>query len=162
MKKNRGYTIIEFLVALSIFVIVIVVVLGLFSMAIKGQRRLIAQQNVQENARYLMEFMAKEIRMSVITSSNGTSGSLSLIRSDGNSVTYNITSGKLYRNDGQTSSDEVIITGNFYVEGFGAGISDNKQPKVTITLGIQGTGNQAEEKSKINIQTTLSQRNLDI
>lgn len=162
MKKNKGYTMIELLVALSIFVIVVVVVLGLFSTAIKGQRKVISQQNVQENARFLLEFMAKEIRMSTITSGNGTSGSLTLIRSDGDSVTYSVVSGKIYRNSGQVSSDEVMVIGNFYVEGVGAGISDNQQPKVVIALEVQGVGTKAEEQSKINIQTTLSQRNLDL
>lgn len=153
---------IELLVALSIFALVIIAVLGLFSAAIKGQRRVIAQQNVQENARFLIEFMAKEIRMSTITSDNGTSGDLTLVRSDGDSVTYSIVSGKLYRNSGQVSSDEVIVSGNFYVEGAESGTIDNQQPKVVIALEIQGAGAKVEEQTKINIQTTLSQRNFDL
>jgi prepilin-type N-terminal cleavage/methylation domain-containing protein len=158
--NNRGYTMIELMVALSIFVTVIIVVLGLFSMAIKGQRRVIAQQNVQENARFLMEFMAKEIRMSMITSSNGTSTDLTLTRSDSDPVTYSIVDGKISRNGSSVSSEEVIVTGYFYVEG--KDTNDKLQPKVTIVLGIQGVGSQVEEKSKMNIQATLSQRNLDL
>jgi prepilin-type N-terminal cleavage/methylation domain-containing protein len=164
--NKNGYTLIELMVALSIFVTVIVIVLGLFSMAIKGQRKVISQQNVQENASFLMEFMAKEIRMSKINGSNGTFTTLALTRSDGINVVYNISGGKISRNDGtrdgQVSADEVIVTGSFYIEGVGAGAIDNQQPKVTIVLKIQGVGNKVEEKSEMHIQYTLSQRNLDI
>lgn len=160
--NKRGYTIVEFLVAMFVFTVVIIVVLGLLSVAIKWQRRTLAQQNIQENARYLLEFMAKEIRMSAITSSDGMSGNLSLVRSDGDSVTYSIYGNKIYRNSSPVSSDEVAVTGYFIIEGSEAGITDNQQPKVTISLEITGVGSRIEERPKINIQTTLSQRNLDL
>ena len=164
--NKKGYTIIELLVAMFIFTIVIIVVFSLFTMAIRGQRRIIAQQNIQENARFLIAFIAKEIRMSVISSSqaNGTSASLTLTRSDGGSVVYTFISNKLKRtssiSDDFISSDDVLVTGNFYVEGMV--LNDDLQPKVTIVLGIQGVGAKVEEKAKINVQTTLSPRNLDL
>jgi prepilin-type N-terminal cleavage/methylation domain-containing protein len=160
-RGRQGYSIIEFLVAMSVFAVVIVVVFSLFSMIIRGQRRVIAQQNVQENARFLMDFLSKEIRMGTIGgTTNGNSPNLALTRSNGVSVTYNISGNKITRNSVQANSDEVIITGSFYVEGKSA--NDNLQPKVTIVLGVQGVGNKIEEKVKINVQTTLSPRNLDL
>ncbi|MBU4284973.1 prepilin-type N-terminal cleavage/methylation domain-containing protein [Patescibacteria group bacterium] len=157
---RQGFTLIELLVSMSIFIIVIMVVLGLFSAAIKAQRKAFAMQDAQENARFLMEFMAKEVRMSVITSSNGTSPNLTLTRSDGDSVTYSISSNKIYRNSIQVSSDEVYISGTFYTEGVGS--EDGLQPKLTIALKIKTTGTKVEERAEINIQTTLCQRNLDL
>jgi len=56
------------------------------------------------------------------------------------------------------NSDEVNINGSFYINGVGA---DGVQPKVTVSLTLQGVGNRAEEQAIINIQTTLSQRFLD-
>lgn len=160
MKKKctKGLTLIELLVAMAIFVVVLTVVFGLFSSAIKGQRRVIAMQNIQENARFMLEFMAKEIRMSKINSS--TSTSLNITRSDGTTVVnYSLNNGKLYQDGVQVNSDEVSVTGGFYVEGIGA---DNLQPKVTIAFKVQGTGSRPEEQAFINVQTTLSQRVLDI
>jgi len=167
LANKRGYTLLELLVAMSMFTIVLVVVLGLFSMAIKSQRRVIAQQNVQENARFLLEFMAKEIRMSTITSTNsidGPSPSLALTRSDSDSVTYSISGGKIFRNDSPVSSEQVIVNGYFYIKGRDPNplINDYLQPQVTIALEVEGVGVKIEEKTKINIQTTLSQRNLDL
>jgi len=160
----QGLTLIELLVAMAIFIVVITVVFGLFSSAIKGQRRVIAMQNIQENARFILEFMAKEIRMSKINSSSGTSNSLNITRSDGVDVVYTISDGKIIRDDLNSrgiaiSAEEVVVTGNFYIEGVGG---DNLQPKVTIAIKVQGVGARPEEQAFINVQTTLSQRILDI
>ena len=159
---RRGFILIELLVAMAIFVVVITIVFDLFSSAIRGQRRVIAMQNTQENARFMLEFMAKEIRMSVVSGSNGISGNLSITRSDGDIVTYSIANGKIIRNSPSSndaiSADEVYVTGNFYLEGMGA---DNAQPKVTIALKVQGVGSRPEEQAFMNVQTTLSQRVLD-
>jgi Tfp pilus assembly protein PilW len=159
---KKGFTLIELLVAMSIFIIVIMVVLGLFTTAIKAQRKAFAMQNAQENARFVMEFMAKEIRMSTINSS--TESTLSITRSDGSTVTYAIIGGKIERtsplSSGSISSEEVYITGSFYTEGVGS--EDGLQPKLTIALKIETLSVKAEERTKINIQTTLCQRNLDL
>jgi len=75
---RQAFTLIELLVAMAIFTVVITVVFGLFSTALKGQRRVIALQNIQENGRFLLEFIAKELRMSKINTANGTSTTLIL------------------------------------------------------------------------------------
>lgn len=167
MKKGlpagrQGFTILEVIVSMAIFTIIVIVVLSLFSTALKGYRRVIANQNVQENARFLMEFMAKELRMSTVNSSTATT--LVITRSDGAVVTYTFTSNRLDRtspsSSGPISSEEVLVTGRFYVEGIGAG--DGRQPKLTITMKVEGAGGKVEEQAVTNIQTTLCQRNLDL
>ena len=162
MKQNKAFTLIEVLIAISIFVVVITIVLSLFSAAIRGYRKVIAMQNVQENARFLLEFMTKEIRMSTISSY--TQNTLNIVRSDNQAVAYVFSGGKLLRtspsSSGAISSEEVFISGRFYAEGIGAG--DNLQPKVTIMMSVEGIGAKIEEKAKINLQTTLSQRLIDL
>ncbi|MFH1129222.1 MAG: prepilin-type N-terminal cleavage/methylation domain-containing protein [Patescibacteria group bacterium] len=161
--NTRGFTLIELLVAMSIFIVVITIVFGLFSSAIKGQRRVIAMQNIQENARFMLEFMAKEIRMSIINSPDGVSDTLSITRSDGDDVVYAISNGRIFRDspssDDAISAEEVFVTGNFFIEGVGI---DDTQPKVTIEIKVQGIGDRPEEQAFIDVQTTLSQRVLDI
>ena len=93
-----------------------------------------------------------------------TASTLSITRSDGSNVTYTFTSNRIDRSSptssGPLSSEEVYVTGRFYVEGIGTG--DGFQPKLTIIMKVEGTGAKAEEKAFINVQTTLSQRNLDL
>lgn len=161
MKKN-AFTLIELIVGMTIFIIVISVVLSLFMTGLRGQRNIIAQQNVQDNARYLLGFIAKELRMGEIDSvSNST---LEITRPDGESVTYvfNSADKTIERTDSSTSgpinSDNVLITGSFYGLGIG---DDNQQPRITIIMKVETIGEKEEEKVEINIQTTLSQRNLE-
>jgi len=161
--KNKGFTLIEVIVAMAVFAVIITVVLSLFSMALRGHRKVIALQNVQENARFLMDFMVKEIRMSTIN--NSTPASLSITRSDGNAVTYMFVGGKIERTSPSTSgpinSDEIFVTGSFYAEG-GFMTPGNQQAKVTIVFKAESTGTKVEEKTSIRIQATLSQRNLGL
>jgi prepilin-type N-terminal cleavage/methylation domain-containing protein len=160
--KQRGFSLIEFLVAMSIFAIVIIVVLGSFAMVIKGQRKVIAMQNVQENTRFLLDFMTKEIRMSTINAA--TENTITIVRSDNQVVTYTFSGNNIERtspsSSGPINSEEVLVNGRFYAEGIGTG--DGQQPKLTIAINVQSAGNQPEEQSRIDLQTTLSQRLIDL
>jgi len=161
---NKGFTLVELIVATAVFVVVISVVLSLFMMGIRSQRKVVALQNVQGNARYLLAFIAKEIRMSEIN--NITSTTLDITRPDGESVRYffNNTQGKIERTDSSTSgpinSGEVSVTGSFY--GLGIGKGDGQQARATIVMKAETSSVKPEEKAEINIQTTLNPRNLDI
>jgi len=154
----------ELIVSLALFSIVIVVVLGLFSMGITAQRKVLALQGVQENGRFILEFMAKEIRMSTINS--GTASSINITRPEpgGEIVEYTFNGNDLTRTvdgeGGAINSEDVIVNGSFYVAGVGA--ADALEPKVTIALSVQGSGTKIEEQARIDLQTTLSQRVLDL
>jgi len=167
-KNSRGVTLLELLVAIAIFAVVITLVVTLFTTALKGQRRAVALQNVQDNARFLLDFMVKELRMSTINSAS--QDSLDITRSDGVEVTYLFSGGDLQRtvagdaaSSGTINSQEVIVTGNFFVTGITGGPGgDNLQPKITIVLKVETSGEKGEEKAAINVQATLSQRVVDI
>lgn len=161
---KKGFTLIELIVGMALFVLVISIILNLFTTALRAQRKIIAQQNAQDNARFLLGFIAKEIRMSEIDSVS--SNILNITRHDGESVTYvfNNAEKKIERTDSSTSgsinSDEVLVTGSFY--DLGVGVGDSQQPRVTIAIKIETNSVKSEERAEINIQTTLSQRNLDL
>lgn len=161
---KKGFTLIELIVGMALFVLVISIILNLFTTALRAQRKIIAQQNAQDNARFLLGFIAKEIRMSEIDSVS--SNILNITRHDGESVTYvfNNAEKKIERTDSSTSgsinSDEVLVTGSFY--DLGVGVGDSQQPRVTIATKVETNSVKLEERAEINIQTTLSQRNLDL
>jgi len=158
---KKGFTLIELLVAITVFMVVIFVVLGLFVASLKAQRKVLAQQNIQDNARYLMGFIAKELRMSEIDSVSPTV--LNITRygevQNGVSVVYSFASNGIYRDGELINSNEVNITGRFYDSGVGA---DGEQARITIAIKIETISDKPEEEAEVNIQTTLSQRNLDI
>lgn len=154
----------ELIVSLALFSIVIIVVLSLFSTGITAQRKVLALQGVQENARFILEFMAKEIRMSIINSS--TVSTLDITRPGGERIGYAFVNGDIERRTipgsqgGAINSEGIIVNGSFYTAGIGT--TDNLEPKVTIVLGVRGSGTKIEEQARIDLQTTLSQRTLDI
>src|SRR3990167_5031771 len=66
IKNEKGVSLLELLVAVTLFSVVIISSTQIFKMVVDGQRNAIGAQNVQENIRYAMERMSKEIRMAQI------------------------------------------------------------------------------------------------
>ena len=62
-KNERGFTLIELMVAVGVFAVAITASSGLFITSLRGQQRTYVVQNLADNARYAMEAMAKEMRM---------------------------------------------------------------------------------------------------
>jgi prepilin-type N-terminal cleavage/methylation domain-containing protein len=70
IKNQKGTSLIELLVAVTLFSVIILSATSIFKSVIDGQRNSISAQNVQENIRYAMERMSKEIRMAKISNHN--------------------------------------------------------------------------------------------
>lgn len=156
LKKNRGFTLIELLVALAVFAVVIVLAVDIFLRGLEGQRKSSALQLVQENGRYALELMAREIRMSTINTSERQSNILEITayKSSGSEdVSYELSGGQILRNSQAITSEKVKVSSlNFYIR------KNNIQPNVTITMTIETFGEKASQKSKINLETTISSR----
>ena len=63
MLRNKGFTLLELLVALAIFIIVSIIAASIFIVAVKNQRQAFLVQNIQDNARFIIERFSKEARM---------------------------------------------------------------------------------------------------
>lgn len=155
MKKifqgNKGFTLIEIIVAMGIFTMVSLVAVTIAIDALRAQRKIFALQIVQENSRYLIESMSKEIRMSKINSPDGLSDSLNVTNSKGEAINYNFSDSQLLRGAEILNSNQIKATGNFYVQKIG-------QPKVTIAMTVENKAIKPEQRAKINLETTISSR----
>lgn len=190
MKRfKNGFSLIEMIVALGVFTIIALISLGSFLAVLGAQRKSVSIGNVQENLRITLEMMAKEIRTGrfyycgnfIDDFGNGSNyqdcangGPAFTFRSAGGIIVYRINNQRIEKsNNGGPSFSvitfpEVLIDDlTFYVSGSKPYIPsepepDTKQPKVTITvkgtMGIESKGS----KSEFNIQTTVSQRKLDL
>ncbi len=163
---KRGFTLIELLVGLMVFSLAVGVAINLFAAALRAQRKSIAIQNVQDNGRYLISFIAKEIRMSRIVSADGETLILNIEHPTNGNITYTFTGApnwQILRTDadssGSINSSEVNVDGRFSIAVRAVG--DNIQPRVTIIMKITNKGVKVEEQSEIDLQTTFSQRRLD-
>lgn len=151
-----GFTLIELLVAMATFVIVIVAVVDVFLVGLGGTQRLFGGQNVQDSARYILESMAKEIRMSAInTASGGPYTTLNITNSKGQTLNYifDNSAKQLSRAGEVLNSNEVEVSGNFYVQK-----GEQWQPRVTVVMKAKAGTAKAAQQAEINLQTTISSR----
>lgn len=224
MNNQNGFTLIEMIVSLAVFLFVITISVGALLMLIGTNEQLQAEQNVMTNLSFALDSMTREIRtgssyycVSAANANNnvfdpdknldaelknnddsqktddcsgGTappSGSgqnfqgIAFVEG-GNSITgfpakrilyfFNKAEGKIYRRISTgapqpvTSSGIKIEKAEFYVTGskpFSQG-GPNHEDQATVTIFIEASdaGDTSTNRKKHKIQTTITQRALDI
>lgn len=187
LNNNKGFSLIEMLVVVFIFSLIIGSVMGVFVSAIKIQKYNLSHQQLLNQVSYAMEYVERSIRMAV--KADGTECSFSnqnyrLLDSNrriqfkrymgmqgSNPVyvcqEYYLDSDLLtsYNDDIYSTSlplisDEYEVTFLRFNAIGEAGPPDNTQPRITIVMEVQGK--ILGPDPKMRIQTTVSQRNLDI
>ncbi len=177
----KGFSLIEILVAVSVFAAAAVISSGALLSASDAQQKILSLRVVQDNLSYVFDIMGKEVRtgrsyhcgisaddFSDIPRDCASPGgpSFTFRNSAGDKITYRVNGGRIEKvlngNPATalvlTSSDTNITSFTFYV--VGAPASDRLQPRLTIVL--RGTPGLKEQiKSRLNIQTTISQRMID-
>jgi prepilin-type N-terminal cleavage/methylation domain-containing protein len=177
---NRGFTLIEIMVSITIFLVVLTVSMGAVLNIFESNRKAQAMRTIMGNLNFAVESMAREMRFGTnyhclssgqppvpstpLVCTNGGS-IIGFIAMDGTStVTYrkSVSSGtngnieKRVNNGtyGAVTAPELIIEDlRFYVTGAGV---PGLQPKVLITVkGYSGTG---KSRTDFSLQTLVSQR----
>jgi len=180
---RNGFTLIELIVAVSIFSIAVSSLSALFVTGLRGQRSAIAQQNLVDNARFALERMARQIRMAQRDETGACTGvttdrltfkasasSLTFLdyRAPPKCVRYELTSGKILMYPDlvlqplvsyEISSSDITVTQlEFLVQGGAA--SDGEQPRITMVFKAEA-GASPQALAKVQLQTTISARNVD-
>lgn len=165
MKRN-GFTLIELIVAFFVFSVLAVLAGGSFVAALNMQRRALNIKRVEENGRFILEMMARELRVAnpINTGNSSCPGSsaLNFQHPVNGLVDYSLLGTEIRRtvSGGYSiiSNPDVEVTRlNFCVSGNSAG--DDRQPRVTIILGLKTPGS-GSDAATLDLQTTVSQRGL--
>lgn len=117
-KKNRGFSLLELLIYLSIFSVLVVVISNTFISLSKGQAQSNSRSEVDSSIRFATELLRQDIKNASIVSVpaivGDTSSSLTLTR-DGIIIVYDVLNGVLRKKEG--SGSPVNITNSNIIVG---------------------------------------------
>lgn len=176
-KNNRGFTLIELVVAISLFSVVMLGATAIAQEIFRSQQKSLAAKEVQESIRYALEAMSKEIRMASLDegvcdlvdddqvySVSANEDKLYFKNQDDECVAYyleqdidGISRLTIDRNAASayvTPSDMEISNLEFEINTVGS------QSSVTMKMDVETLG-RTEDVQKIKIQTTISSRSYE-
>ena len=132
IKSSVGFTLIEMLIAVSIFALVLIMATNIYIIINNSQRKVVTLQKIQEDVRFLFEAMAQDIRLSSINYSfyqdpanainlhpefGGDDNSvLALIDQSGNQIYYRLNVNKLQYCSGGCDFDDPLVWANITPE----------------------------------------------
>jgi len=183
--ENKGLTLVELLISVSIFGILAIILIGIFVAALNAQASVLQNQEILGQASYALEYMDRSIRMALRDDAAGACS--------GADKNYNTASGIVFLAFDAMAGD--YRCKRFYLEdnkikeqksidktaaNFGAGVEltsskvrvnglifsvlgdvlDVSQPQVTIFM--ESNNRRLVPLPSMVIQTSVSQRNLNI
>lgn len=183
--KIKGFTLIEMLVSIGIFIILTIALTGIFVSSSRVQSRTLATQELMSQSSYVLEYMDRFLRMAkkdVSGSCTGTAGAnYNPPESISNTITfldYNNVCHQFVLENNQikekkfisgswvsaeiTSSKVKVNNLKFSVIGGSQPPTNTLQPKITILIDIESKSQIVDPVPKIKVQTTISQRHLDV
>jgi prepilin-type N-terminal cleavage/methylation domain-containing protein len=166
--SNNGFTVVELIVSMALFVVLAALASGTFIQTLRTQRMITSLAAANDNATQTLERITREIRTGFIFSVP-SEGILKFINYEGDAVTYKMISdssgsGSVGKCVGDTGCDEdknfKLITPpevkiknlKFRLKG---DVNDGFAPRVTIVLEVASVNDM-----KTNLQTTVSARTL--
>ena len=165
--KKSGFTIIEMMIAIAIFLIVVMIGMGALLNANAIHRKTQNTRSIMDNLSFIMEDMSRNIRTGSEYSLDGdTSFSFLPANETTNHWKYFFdNNGNLEKTD--SSGTSVLNSPEISFSTFGSGFtvvgqnpSDDQQPFVTIRL--VGKISSPNGDIPFNLQTSVSQRAIDI
>jgi len=164
-KQNRGFTIIEMMIAIAIFLIVVTIGIGALLNTNLIHQKTQDMRSILDNLSFVMEDMSRNIRTGSEYSSTGT-GEISFKASPSNDVWEYVISSNIQRVIAggppvTLTPSEIEIdpsVSSFTITGEEP--TDDFQPFVTIKL--VGTITSRGNVTPFSLQTSVSQRLIDI
>lgn len=169
-----GFTLLEMLVSVGIFSVVVLTAISVLISIRDAQQKAGNIQNIQDNIRFLMEYMTKEMRQGSQYSGTGCildeCTGFAFVSAAGETVGYCLDNGIIRRTLGgaQCEAGSAVTSTNveitrlvFYLVGETIGPGDG-QPRVTVAMAGRSAIAKAKAESQFNLQTTITQRLRDL
>lgn len=183
MKKrsnsNLGFTLIEAIVSAAVFAVVVTSAMGVYMSTLQLDAKTKAERAIQQNTRFITEFLGKEIRNGSVDYSGFTSAGISIASDTTNLFMINqaLEDERIY-----LSGENLVLTkaaGSTNLNSSGVRVTKflvyvspttnpfaslsanppNVQPSVTVALELTSNyGNRGANKAVMNVQTTFAVR----
>ncbi len=163
-KLCGGFTIVELLVAMSIFIVLTTIATGAFIQALRSERRLLALMSVTNNVSLVLEQMTREIRTGYLFSggvpnqsscANGATLTFESSAAGGGSITYSLKEGKIERNGKNATASNVNVENLCFIVTRGQNVCNPWRVTILSTVNALPI---VETVSSITLQTTASSR----
>jgi len=167
IKNFGGFTIIELLVAMTLFLVLMGIAVGSFVKTMRTQRAIVALMAVNDNASLTLEQIAREMRTGYHFSKISAT-EIQFVNAYNVVVSYRLNNGAIERGTTnpfllttyqKITADNVKVT-NLDFELSGEVSGDKLQPRITIAMSVTSP-NDFLGGISTNIQTTVSSRILD-
>lgn len=170
-QKNRGFTLVEMLVSIALFAIVLVITLGSIMTIVDVNRKSQSLTIVMNDLNFALENITRSVKTGDIQVEQSSLEEIYVIedlKGEKRDVKYKFTENKIERNvkpkDGAWSGYVAITSDQINIDQAKFIVYDSVdslQPRVLIS--ISGTALVGPTiSSKFHIQTTVSQRNLEV
>lgn len=178
LNPKRGFTLVEMIVATSLFIVVVTISMGAILSIFEANRSAQASKTVMDNLNLALENMARTVRFGTNYHCGNQTGNLSTpfdcpngdtflaVKFEGQTVVYRKNGTSIERSDdGGANYAKITSPENTVIEEltfYTRGTASDSQPYVLVFIkGYSGSPNKAS-KSSFSIQTVMSQRKLDI
>jgi len=172
--SQTGFTVVELLVAMSVFTILLSIAIGIFVNGLKSERYLTDLMSVNNNSGIVLEQMAREIRTGYNFALGGDCSSITFVNGQKTSpgassiTSYELEGGKIKRTENNvegflTSSEILVKNLCFEIQKYGSTDIARRCSPWRITILMEVDTRDAETNSKTSfVQTTVSSRVLPI
>jgi len=157
---QNGFTLVEMIVAVSIFLLIMMVLMQMFEMSLKIQRKFLAKSEAASEISYLMEYLSRSVRMAqkdtggscigannnYFSSSSGVAGELKFKTSNGDCLKIYLENEALWETINNTTPPYRLTSPKLQVKNFNIAQAgwdnvDFIQPRIVISLDLLDASN---------------------
>jgi Tfp pilus assembly protein PilV len=168
---QKGFTVIEAVVSASVFAVIVSGALAVYLATIRLDTKARSERTVQQNVRFIMDYVAKEVRNGSINyAGTNSNAALSLINQQDQDLLIEYDANKkvltLIRDANAittlNSADVKVTAFNIELypdtDPFVLANDEHIQPHVTITMTVQSANTKQAESSTMSVQSTFTVR----
>ena len=155
IKDNNAFTLVELLVAMTVFIVLLSIAVGVFINSLRTQKKLLSEMAVNNAMNVALEQISRDIRTGFSFLASGGNTELSFTGRGRRAIKYGLSGVKIFRSVDGDSKD--LTSDNIRVEKlqFLIGVKDECEPwRVTVVLQVK----PLLSPRVFNIQTTVSSR----